>query len=177
MDEKLELRTTLNRLLRPDLGLSPAAPDVGFIHRRTTDAEVYFIANTSNAAQHLKATFRVAGIPEWWNPFDGSVKPATVESQASGETTVALDLEPYGSRVLVFTKRIHSHAAPGKTAEQAMDLSTGWRVSFGRGGNPGLMQKLSSWTEDEATRYFLGCGNIREGRGYSREPEPKRSVQ
>lgn len=156
-DEKSELRTTLNRLLRPDVGLSPAAPDVGFIHRRTTNAEVYFIANTSNAPQHLKATLRTGGIPEWWNPFDGSAKQATVESQASRETTIGLDLEPYGSRVLVFSKRFILHEEAGETpAPSPMDLSTGWRVSFGAAGTPSLMQTLSSWTDDEATRYFSG---------------------
>lgn len=158
MDEKLELRTTLNRLLRPDLGLSPAAPDVGFIHRRTDDAEVYFIANTSNAAQHLKATFRVGGMkPEWWNPFDGSVKAATIAKQASGETVVALDLEPYDSRVLVFSRRTLSPVAASKPARPTpLDLSSGWRVSFGSAGNQIEVQKLRSWTDNESTRYFSG---------------------
>lgn len=157
-DEKSELRTKLNQLLRPDVGLSPAAPEVGFIHRRTRDADVYFVANTSNAAQHLKATFRVAAMkPEWWNPFDGSVKPAIIEAQASGETTVALDLEPYGSRVLVFSRRTLPPAAAGRPTQQTpIDLSTGWRVSFGPTGNPTQMLKLTSWTDDEATRYFSG---------------------
>jgi hypothetical protein len=157
-DEKIELRTTLNRLLPPDVGLSPAAPAVGFIHRHTSEAEIYFIANTSNAVQNLKATFRVAGMkPEWWNPFDGSVRPAVVEAQTSGGTTVAMDLEPYGSRVVVFSKRALSPQAAGSsTPGAAIDLSTGWQVSFGAAGNPRQMQNLSSWTEDEATRYFSG---------------------
>ena len=176
-DEKSELRTTLNRLLRPDVGLSPAAPDVGFIHRKTGDAEIYFIANTSNRAQHLKATFRVEGMkPEWWNPFDGSVRPATVEAQASGETTVALDLEPYGSRVVVFSRRDLPPQAAGRSTEAAaIDLSTGWRVSFGPAGNPSRMQKLSSWTDDEATRYFSGVATYEKDVDVPREPGPERS--
>jgi len=158
MDEKSELRTTLNRLLPPDVGLSPAAPDVGFIHRRTTDGDIYFIANTSNTAQHLKATFRLNGVkPEWWNPFDGSVKPATVTGEASGATVVALDLEPYGSRVLIFSKRTLSPVAANRPAQETpIDLSTGWRVSFGSAGNPTQMPKLSSWTDNDSTRYFSG---------------------
>jgi hypothetical protein len=157
-DEKGELRGTLNRLLSPDVALTPSASDVGFIHRKTTDSEIYFIANTSNVAQHLRATFRVQGMkPEWWNSFDGSVRPATVEAQTSGGTTVAVDLEPYGSRVLVFSRRALAQQPAGKSAEEAaIDLSTGWQVSFGLVGKPKQMQKLSSWTDDETTRYFSG---------------------
>ena len=157
-DEKIELRTTLNRVLRPDVGLSPAASDVGFIHRQTKDAEIYFIANTSNVAQHLKATFRVQGMkPEWWNPFDGTVRPAVVVAQTSAGTTVSVDLEPYGSRVVVFSKRALSPVSAGtSTPAPAIDLSSGWQVFFGPDGSPSQMQKLSSWTDDEATRYFSG---------------------
>src|SRR6188474_757369 len=39
-DEKKDLRSTLQRLLPPDVELSPATSDVGFVHRRTPDAEI-----------------------------------------------------------------------------------------------------------------------------------------
>lgn len=157
-DEKRELRTELNRLLAADVGLSPAAADVGFIHRTTKDAEIYFIANTSNTAQNFKATFRVSGLkPEWWNPLDGSVTPAATEAQNSGGTTLALNLEPYGSRVLVFSKRSQPAKFTGASANAVpIDLSRDWQVAFGPNGNPSPMQTLSSWTEREATRYFSG---------------------
>jgi hypothetical protein len=157
-DEKSELRVRVNQLLPPDLALSPPAGDVGFIHRKTADSEIYFIANTSNLAQRVKATFRVQGMkPEWWNPFDGSVRPAIVEAQVSAGTTVAIDLEPYGSRVIVFSKRALASPVAGRSGEApAIDLSTGWQVSFGSAADPSLMQKLNSWTDNEATRYFSG---------------------
>jgi alpha-L-rhamnosidase len=157
-DEKSELRVRLNRLLPPDVALSPAVADVGFIHRKTVEAEIYFLANTSNVAQHLKATFRVQGMrPEWWNPFNGSAGPATVEAQASGGTTLAIDLEPYGSRVIVFSKRaLASPPASRMVDAPAIDLSTGWQVSFGTAGARKQIEKLNSWTDNEATRYFSG---------------------
>ncbi len=36
-----------------------------------------------------------------------------------------------------------------------VDLSTGWRVTFGQGATK-QMDRLRSWTEDEDTRYFSG---------------------
>ncbi len=106
-DEKIELRTTLNRLLPPDVRLTASLVEIGFIHRKTSDAEIYFIANTSNAGAAPEGDFSRSGMkPEWWNPFDGSVRPADGRSaDARTGTTVQLDLEPYGSRVLVFSKR------------------------------------------------------------------------
>lgn len=157
-EEKSDLRSTLNRVLPPDIALSPSVPDIGFIHRRTDDAEIYFVANTSNVAQRVKATFRVTGLkPEWWNPLDGSVTAATVESESSAGSSLMLDLEPYGSRVIVFSKRNLSPRGAGKaTEESVIDLSADWQVAFGVGGKPSLMRNLASWTEAEATRFFSG---------------------
>ena len=157
-DESHQLGDTLKHLLQPDVALSPSAPDIGFIHRQTDDAEIYFIANTSNTQESVKATFRVQGLqPEWWNPFDGRVTPAKVESRQEGGTTIALDLEPYGSRVLVFTRRALSKPARQTAATPSpLDLSNGWRVTFGEKGTPVQMENLRSWTETEETRYFSG---------------------
>jgi hypothetical protein len=162
-DEKRQLGSELTRLLRPDVSLSPPAPEVGFIHRHTDDAEIYFVANTSNARQSVRATFRVEGAQaEAWNPVSGEVSPAETVARPAGGTTLALDLEPYGSRVLVFAKRALARPAQQaasqtpSAAPPPVDLSTGWRVTFGAGGKPMVMERLRSWTESEETRYFSG---------------------
>jgi hypothetical protein len=38
----------------------------------------------------------------------------------------------------------------------ALDLSFGWRITFGPGGRSITTDTLRSWTDDEATRYFSG---------------------
>ena len=59
-DERDELLATLLRgSLRPDVRFTPAAPDVGFVHRRLPFADVYFVANTSNVTVRTSAAFRV----------------------------------------------------------------------------------------------------------------------
>ncbi len=156
-DEKKDLRSTLQKVFTPDVEVAPASSDIGFVHRRTPDAEIYFIANTSNVSQRLKATFRVPELkPEWWNPFDGTVQPATVEAQTKTGTTIAVDLPPYGSRVVVFSKRSLSVEPVGSSEAAPIDLSRGWRVSFGPTGAPTQMQELTSWTNSDATRHFSG---------------------
>src|SRR2546425_1261671 len=49
--EKQLLGSKLASLVQPDVVLNPTVSEIGFVHRRTTDAEVYFLANTSNASQ------------------------------------------------------------------------------------------------------------------------------
>ena len=144
-NESTDLGRTLNRLTEPDVEFGSS--DVAFVHRRTEDAEIYFIVNTVNSTQSVKAKFRVRGLrPEWWNPFDGSVRTAVMLD--------TIDLEPYGSRLLVFSKR--SLPASGSLADtDPMDLSSGWKVSIGSAA-PVQWDKLHSWTDDEATRYFSG---------------------
>src|SRR6185295_7378765 len=69
-----ELSGTLTSMVRPDVALSPAVPEIGFIHRRSGDAEIYFVANSSNVRRNVEAIFRVTGLqPEWWNPLSGRV--------------------------------------------------------------------------------------------------------
>jgi hypothetical protein len=157
-DEKQQLPSTLQRLVPPDVELAPATADIGFVHRQTPDAEIYFIANTSNVAQRLKATFRVEGMkPEVWNPLDGAVRPLTVEAQTKNGSTIALDLPPYGSTIVVFSKRTSRAETPAvSSASEAIDLSRGWRVSFGPVGGTTQMRELTSWTANDATRYFSG---------------------
>jgi hypothetical protein len=107
----------------------------------------------------VKATFRVEGRePEWWDPFSGRVSPAIVEAQSQGGQTITLDLEPYGSRVLVFSRRTLPRPTikSGPAIPASIDLSSGWRVSFGQSAKPILMERLQSWTENDATRYFSG---------------------
>jgi alpha-L-rhamnosidase len=158
-EEKRQLGSTLNRLLRPDVALAPAVPDVGFVHRKTSDAEIYFLANTSNTPHQLKATFRVAGMnAEIWNPFTGNVESIDAEKGAPEGTTVSLELEPYGSRVLVFSRRAlrGPQKANRTSAQLPLDISSGWQVTFGEDRRPVQMDKLRSWIDDDQTRYFSG---------------------
>ncbi len=158
-DENKQLQSTLTGLLQPDVSLAPSAPDIGFIHRRTGDAEIYFVANTGNVPQSVQATFRVTNAQaEYWDPITGRVRPAEIAARPKGGTTVALALAPYESCVLAFTKRTLTQTptrAPA-AASAPIDLSTGWRVSFGANSKPMVMDSLRSWTENEDTRYFSG---------------------
>ncbi|MGH9723193.1 MAG: glycosyl hydrolase [Bryobacteraceae bacterium] len=157
--EESALGRTLNSLLAPDMGLSAATSEIGFVHRTTDFGEIYFVANVGNTSKNLRATFRVTGRePEWWDATTGAITPVAVLDWANGATTIALDLAPYESRVLVFARRSGPFAAPPamRPIGRPVDISTGWKVTFASGGSPVQMDTLRSWTDDEHTRFYSG---------------------
>ena len=154
-----DLGATLVRLVHPDVVLSPATPDIGFVHRRSGDADIYFLANTSNVPRSATATFRVTGMnAEWWNPISGRISSTPQIGSTPEGTAIALDLEPYASRVLVFSRHTSPVAVPAlsSSAPSVLDLSTGWTVVFEPNGPTFSMDRLRSWTDEEETRYFSG---------------------
>ena len=157
-DEKTHLAAVLRTILSPDVVLAPEVPEIGFVHRKTGDAEIYFLANSSSARQITRASFRVAGLEaEWWNPMSGQITPASTSPDREGRTSVALELEPYEGRFLVFSKRTARDPFGVKASEPAsLDMSAGWRVTFGSVGISKTMEHLSSWIDDEAIKYFSG---------------------
>ncbi len=69
-----------------------------------------------------------------------------------------LEIEPYGSAVLVFspeTLAVQAQSAP----LPAVDLSEGWECTFEGTGISMLLDRLRSWTDDERTRFYSGVAN------------------
>jgi hypothetical protein len=162
-DEAKSLGGALTRVLQPDVAFTPAVADLGFVHRSTSDAEIYFVANTSNERQVVKATFRVApSQAESWDPMTGRVSPLTAHATPKGGTTpgatVSLDLPAYGSQVVVFSKRVLPRAKTfaKKPLPAPLDWSQGWTIAFGPEGPKTSVDQLRSWADSEATRYFSG---------------------
>ena len=159
LKDEQALGKELAALYAPDVRISSDAASIGVVHRKVAAGEIYFIVNTANTPVHTQAAFRVQGLkPEWWDPFSGKRSAART---ASGEgAAVALDLQPYESRVLVYSANALA-PAPGpegtaaSTARAPLDLSSDWKVTFGN-GRTAEMRELRSWTDTEETRFFSG---------------------
>ncbi len=159
IENDTQLAAALAKRLAPDVAMTPAAPDVGIVHRHMDDGEIYFVANTSNQPRNVQAAFRVAGMqPEIWNAMNGGVSPAIVAAKSAESTTVYLTLAPYESTIVAFTKR--SLPAPKITPVAAVpapvDLASGWTVRFGKDAAPVAMDKLASWTTLTNEIHFSG---------------------
>ncbi|MCE5309202.1 MAG: glycoside hydrolase [Acidobacteriales bacterium] len=163
-EEDATVSKLLQSRLMPDMVLTPAAPQVGFIRRSLPDGEIYFIANTGNTEVRTRAAFRVRGLnTEWWNPMTGETQPAAVAARSGEQTALDLEIEPYGSRLLVFSKSASRTArrAPDP-AVTPLDLGSGWEVTFQDSGTKAVMDTLHSWADDPATRYYSGIAIYRK---------------
>jgi hypothetical protein len=134
----------------PDLvGGTPA---IGFVHRKLSDGDLYFVANTSSSPVEAKLAFRdQSRKAQWWDAVTGKAYAWTPGS------TVAL--APYESRVFVFGAAADAPAsAPVKARANAqpVDLSTGWTVSFKDGSAAKTVSLPFRWDEDAATRFYSG---------------------
>jgi hypothetical protein len=88
-----------------------APPEIGIVHRRLPDSDVYFVVNTSNHPVHAPSHFRVSGLNSaQWNAQTGAVTPLDNS-----------DFAPYESRVVVCSKSA-APAAPPRTARATIDV-------------------------------------------------------
>jgi hypothetical protein len=144
LTEEAKLGATLRAAQPADFTVPP---DVGVVHRKLPYSDIYFLVNTTNRAVKGNVVFRVQGLQAaWWDPFTGKT--------SKGEMT--LDLAPYESRVLVFSKE-DAPAIPQASgpAIPPVDVSTNWSVKFPDA--PAVqMNALKPWTDDEARKFYSG---------------------
>jgi glycosyl hydrolase family 106( putative alpha-L-rhamnosidase) len=147
-----ELGTELAKDATPDMTLSSRTPEIGFMHRKLSAGDLYFVANTSNEAKHVQAHFREsAKHAEMWDPFTADI--VGLPDRAN----IALDLAPYESRIIFFSNDAKpSEPEPARREVVLIDLSQQWKVSFGNTGISHDMERLESWTGDSKTEFFSG---------------------
>jgi hypothetical protein len=118
------------------LGVPPdfdagSASRLRWLHRRTADADLYFVANPEDRQVNTSVTFRVTGdrAPEFWQPETGRTTRVALFTALPDATRVRLQLGPRESVFVVFP------AGPRKQA-RAIDPV----LSLSRDGRPLLDQ-------------------------------------
>jgi len=147
-----DLGRRLAAAVPPDVMLAPATPEIGFVHRRLPDADVYFLANTSNVARDVTARFRSRRAhAELWDPFTGRA-----ERLEAPLPDVPLRFDPYSTRIVVFRDAtLSSPAAATRAVVASEDLASGWTVTVGQTRRTDVTLPYS-WEQDAATRHFSG---------------------
>lgn len=142
---------------KPDLVLvdadSKTKEAIGFIHRKFSDGDIYYVINTSNQAIRTRARFRtIHNHGQRWNADTGEIVVGPANPGG-----VDLDLDPYESRLFVLTGTgiVDNtwHEAPPKLVA---DLTTGWKVSFTSTAKAETQQTLTDWITNADTLHYSG---------------------
>lgn len=140
-----------------------------FVHRRTSDADIFFVVNREDKQLDVPVTFRIKNRqPELWNPETGVMKPATCEGSADG-TLVKMRLPALGSAFVVFREQTAPVQSVSETQNKSFEpipITGPWEVEFPKGsGAPpkATFPVLKSWTEmqESGIRYFSGMATYR----------------
>jgi hypothetical protein len=166
--------------LQPDFTVeSPAMHSLDYIHRRTEDEEIYFVANSADEPVEAECSFRVAkgSRPFLWNAEDGSVKSCTEYRFENGVCYLPLKLEQISSVFVVFRSGRAADYEAGLATENGRSVLAGisdpqadialagpWKLEFpaGRGAPASIeLDALKCWTklEPEGASVFSGTAS------------------
>lgn len=142
---------------------------IGFVHRRTSTADIYYIANLSKESQAFTASLRVANkLPELWNAEEGTITIAPTWKTKDGRTEVALNLLPMQSTIIVLQKQPDAaqitsglQTKPELKLHKEITINQDWGVNFvPKLGEPfeRKFDILADWSKqvDKRIAYFAG---------------------
>jgi alpha-L-rhamnosidase len=150
-----DLTVKLAGSVTPDISMKPFVSDIGVVHRQLPDADIYFLANTTNQPQNVSVRFR-SPLPnaELWNAYNGQSEKLAINN---GE--IAVNFEPYGSRIVIFRKDASQSVAPTaivRTVKASEELRSGWNVALTGAANTDNIDLPYSWSDNSAAKFFSG---------------------
>ncbi|MEI6646507.1 MAG: glycosyl hydrolase [bacterium] len=153
--------------LAPDFETAGSKLPLRWIHRRTAEADFYFLSNPHSKRVEVDGAFRVVGRqPELWQAETGEMRDLPEFKIENGRTILPLRLEPTESVFVVFRKPgAQQTAATGKNWREftsVQEITGPWTVSFDPKWSgpeaPVTFGTLSDWSahSDPAIKYYSG---------------------
>ncbi|VGO13278.1 hypothetical protein PDESU_01834 [Pontiella desulfatans] len=141
---------------------------IRWLHRRTADADIYFVANTSYESIRKACLFRIAErVPELWNPETGERFKLPFERLADRRVRATIEFDPAQSWFVVFKDAVSApEADPFPDYRTVQEIKGPWQLTFDPdwGTDKTIdLSSLESWTESEdpLVRYYSGTAVYR----------------
>ena len=159
--------------------------EIDYIHRSDSLTDIYFISNQTDNFRKLPCKFRISGKqPEFWDAVSGEKRNVTEWTVENGCTQIPIELAPYGSVFVVFSKKADPPKKEKIVAnylklDTLQTLSGDWNVNFDeKWGGPRSVtfHKLISWTEhpDSGIKYYSGTATYKQN--FNLKTEDKRKL-
>ncbi|MGC8643398.1 MAG: glycosylhydrolase-like jelly roll fold domain-containing protein, partial [Isosphaeraceae bacterium] len=148
------------------------APDsLNYVHRRTAEGEIYFVANQSERSVAAECSFRVTGRhPDLCDPVTGEIYAAHAFREHDRRTTLPLELPPRGSIFVLFRHPCTMERSEGRNAPalvRIQEIKGPWSISFDpKWGGPASVEfdRLVDWTSrsEDGIKYYSGTAVYRK---------------
>ncbi|MBO0934220.1 glycosyl hydrolase [Fibrella aquatilis] len=146
-----------------DVIVSKNRAEVLYVHRQTTEGDIYWLNSRSDTTNAAEVSFRVAGrVPMLWNPQTGKTERVSYQ-MSGGRTIIPLRFAPWDAYFIVFGEKTTAltYAKPAVTESTVTQVGGNWTVTFQPGrGAPAqtAMPALTSLTNspDAGIKYFSG---------------------
>lgn len=141
-----------------------------WLHRRTGDAEIYFVANITPKPTVQTCVFRAPGkVAELWDAESGAIVSLPVTRGDDGRVRAELKFEPAQSWFVVFRDDAsgeRSDGDPFPTWMEAQAVAADWTVHFDPDWGPQkpvAFAALDSWSAhpDPLLKYYSGTATYR----------------
>ena len=156
----------LQEVLAPDLQILDAPETVGYVHRRTGDEDVYFVANVSR--EPVRTRLRFKNQQEHCVILDPlhqtEIFPEAVANDGQS-LTLTVNLEAGGSCFLIFASALPPlQAVSPRVAEvqDIMDISENWALDIERLGVHKALDHVQTWESIPGCAYHCGRGVYRK---------------
>lgn len=91
--------------LQPDFCGGYGEEQLCYLHRSTSEAEIYFVSNQQKKYRTETCQFRIEGlVPEKWNAQTGTMENLPVWNCSDGKTEIALSFKPEEAYFVIFRK-------------------------------------------------------------------------
>lgn len=150
----------------PDFEVSGVSKQgvIDYIHRKTDDADIYFVSSRWQPVEQVVCTFRVTGKqPELWNPISGEIRKISNFRMENGRTVIPLQFDPCGSNFIVFkdTITLQNKELNWQSYTTVLEINGSWEVHFDtKWGGPAstTFEKLTDWSQSavDSIKYYSG---------------------
>jgi hypothetical protein len=155
--------------IAPDVAVEACEPQcrIRSVHRRTEEADIYFLSNRDDAARATRMAFHAGNrVPELWRADTGRAQPLAFRRSAHS-VVVPLQFAAHEAFFVVFRRAsARSKAAPPVHAREISRVLGPWQVRFqsARGApESSTFAQLIDWrtSSNDGIKYFSGAATYR----------------
>jgi len=163
-------KVLLNDGIKPDFEYAGNDVWIDFIHRTTSEAEIYFLTNRNEHTAKIEGLFRVHDRkPEIWDPIQGTVMNNPKFKIVEKRISIPLEFAAFQSAFIVFPKTQNKSDNSGKewlwqdcsVLTTLQNIEGPWNIKFDPewgGPSSAIFNELQDWSyhPDDRIKYYSG---------------------